>query len=116
MKMIYAVIRPEKCQEVKDALRDAGIGGLTLTHVTGHGKHSGIKFTNRIGEFLVDELEKVKIEIVIEDEGQLDDAIRVLAKAAHTGHPGDGRIFVLPVGESYNIRGLGVEAGEAGDR
>lgn len=107
MKMIIAIVRPEKCQEVKDALREGGINGMTLTHVTGHGKQSGLKFTNRVGEFVVDEIEKIKLEIVLEDDGQLDDAVRILARAAHTGHPGDGRIFVIPVEQAYNIRQLG---------
>ena len=100
MKMIVAIIRPEKCQEVKDALREGGINGMTLTHVTGHGKQSGLKFTNRVGEFVVDEIEKIKLEIVLEDDGQLDDAVRILARAAHTGHPGDG---TAPVRMSFQI-------------
>ncbi len=107
MKMIVAIIRPEKCQEVKDALREGGINGMTLTHVTGHGKQSGLKFTNRVGEFLVDEIEKIKLEIVLEEDKQLDNAVRMIAEAAYTGHPGDGRIFVIPVEKAYNIRQLG---------
>ncbi len=103
MKMIVAIVRPEKCQEVKDALREGGINGMTLTHVTGHGKQSGLKFTNRVGEFVVDEIEKIKLEIVLEDDGQLEEAIRILGRTAHTGHPGDGRIFVIPVERSYII-------------
>lgn len=103
MKMIVAVVRPEKLQCLKDALREVGAGGMTITHVTGRGKSNGIVFTNRVGQFQVDELEKVKVEVVTED-GQAEDIIDVIRKVADTGHPGDGRIFVLPVEQSIKIR------------
>ena len=103
MKMIMAVIRPERLQLVKDALKDIGINALTITDVRGRGQQSGVKFSNRVGSFVVDELEKTKIEIVVEDtEAQATiDAIR---NAACTGHMGDGRIFVMPVEMSIRIR------------
>ena len=103
MKMIMAVIRPERLQLVKDALKDIGINALTITDVRGRGQQSGVKFSNRVGSFVVDELEKTKIEIVVEDtEAQATiDAIR---NAACTGHMGDGRIFVVPVEMSIRIR------------
>ena len=103
MKMIMAVIRPERLQPVKDALKDIGINALTITDVRGRGQQSGVKFSNRVGSFVVDELEKTKIEIVVEDtEAQATiDAIR---NAACTGHMGDGRIFVMPVEMSIRIR------------
>ena len=103
MLMIVAVVRPEKLQCLKDALRDAGAGGMTITHVTGRGKSNGIVFTNRVGQFQVDELEKVKVEVVTED-GQAEDIIDVIRRVADTGHPGDGRIFILPVEQSIKIR------------
>ena len=103
MKMIMAVIRPERLQPVKDALKDIGINALTITDVRGRGQQSGLKFSNRVGTFVVDELEKTKIEIVIEDE-QKDDAIKAIRAAAATGHMGDGRIFVIPVEEDIRIR------------
>ncbi len=103
MKMIMAVIRPERLQCVKDGLRDAGINGMTITHVTGHGEQKGLVFTTRVGEFVVDEIEKVKIEAVVEDD-QVDLVIRTIRAKAETGHPGDGRIFILPVEESIKIR------------
>ena len=103
MKMIMAVIRPERLQPVKDALKDIGINALTITDVRGRGQQSGVKFSNRVGSFVVDELEKTKIEIVVEDE-QKDDAIRAIRAAAATGHMGDGRIFVMPVEEDIRIR------------
>ena len=103
MKMIMAVIRPERLQHVKDALKDVGINAMTITDVRGRGQQSGLKFSNRVGTFVVDELEKTKIEIVIEDE-QKDDAIKAIRAAAATGHMGDGRIFVMPVEKSIRIR------------
>ena len=103
MKMIMAVIRPERLQNVKDALKDVGINAMTITDVRGRGQQSGLKFSNRVGTFVVDELEKTKIEIVIEDE-QKDDAIKAIRAAAATGHMGDGRIFVMPVEEDIRIR------------
>ena len=103
MKMIMAVIRPERLQHVKDALKDVGINAMTITDVRGRGQQSGLTFSNRVGTFVVDELEKTKIEIVIEDE-QKDDAIKAIRAAAATGHMGDGRIFVMPVEEDIRIR------------
>ncbi len=103
MKMVVAVIRPERLQCVKDALKEIGINGMTITHVTGRGEQSGLKFTTRVGEFVVDEIEKVKVETVVEDE-QLESAIRCIKSNADTGNPGDGRIFVIPVEASIRIR------------
>lgn len=103
MKMIMAIVRPEKLQLVKDSLKAIGINGMTITEVRGRGQQSGLKFTNRVGTFIVDEIEKVKIETVIEDE-QTEDAIDAIKNAAATGHMGDGRIFVLPVERSIRIR------------
>ena len=103
MKMIMAVIRPERLQNVKDALKEIGINAMTITDVRGRGQQSGLKFSNRVGTFVVDELEKTKIEIVLEDE-QKDDAIKAIRFAAATGHMGDGRIFVIPVEEDIRIR------------
>lgn len=104
MKMIVAIVRPERLQCVKDALRDAGVTGMTITHVTGRGKQSGLVFTNRVGQFVVDELDKVKIEVVMEDDGRVEEVIGVIKRSAETGHPGDGRIFVIPVEQSIRIR------------
>lgn len=104
MKMVVAVIRPERLQCVKDILRAEGVGGMTVTHVTGRGKSNGILLTNRVGEFLVDELEKVKVEVVTDDDA-VDSVISAIRKVADTGHEGDGRIFVLPVEMSVRIRG-----------
>ena len=108
MKMIVAIVRPEKAQDVKDAIHAAGFNGMTITHVTGRGKQAGIKFANRYGEFTVDEIEKTKFEIVVED-GDADAVIDAVCKAATTGTHGDGRIFVLPVERTCRISEYGSE-------
>ena len=103
MKMIVAVIRPERLQVVKDGLSDIGVCGMTITHVTGRGKQKGLVFTTRVGEFIVDEIEKTKIEIVVDDD-KVDCVVANIRENAETGHPGDGRIFIIPVLESIRIR------------
>ena len=103
MKMVMAIIRPERLQCVKDALKDIGVSGMTITHVTGRVEQMGLKFTTRVGEFVVDEIEKVKIEVVIDDE-DLDRVITTIRRFSETGNPGDGRIFVIPVEQSIRIR------------
>lgn len=103
MKMVIAIIRPEKLQCVKDGLKEIGVNGMTVSHVTGRGEQMGLRFTTRVGEFIVDEIEKVKVEAVIEDE-ELDKVIATVKELAETGSPGDGRIFVVPVEQSVKIR------------
>ena len=103
MKMIVAIFRPERLQCVKDRLKDIGVNGMTITHVTGRGEQMGLVFTTRVGDFIVDEIEKIKIESVVEDD-QVQMVIDTIRAKAETGHPGDGRIFILPVLESYKIR------------
>jgi nitrogen regulatory protein PII len=102
MKMIMAVIRPEKLADVKDALKAAGINGLTLFPVKGRGSQAGITFATRTGKICVDEIEKVMLNIAVED-GQKQLAIDAVKKHASTGHIGDGRIFVLPLEESLKV-------------
>lgn len=103
MKMVMAIIRPERLQCVKDGLKNMGVNGLTITRVTGRGEQMGLKFTTRVGEFVVDEIEKVKIETVIDDD-KVDDVIATIRKFSETGNPGDGRIFIIPVEQSIKIR------------
>ena len=91
MKMVMAVIRPERLQCVKDALRDIGINGMTISHVTGRGEQMGLTFTTRVGEFVVDEIEKVKIESVV-DDGDVERVIETIRRSAETGNPGDGEV------------------------
>ena len=102
MKMIIAIVRPEKAQEVKDAIHEAGFNGMTITHVTGRGRQAGLKFSNRFGEIVVDEIEKTKFEIVVDDK-DVRSVINTVCKTATTGNHGDGKIFVVPVEESYTI-------------
>ena len=101
------MIRPERLQAVKEALSKTSVHGMTITHVTGRGEQLGMHFTNRIGEFVVDEIEKVKIEVEIDDDSKEDEVISAIIGAARTGHPGDGRIYVLPVSRSIKIRTAG---------
>ena len=106
MKMVMAVFRPEKLQCVKDGLRDIGVNGMTITHVTERGEQMGLIFTTRVGEFTVDEIEKVKVEIVV-DDSMVENVVGRIRACAETGHPGDGRIFIIPVEESIRIRSEG---------
>ena len=103
MKMVVAVVRPERLQCVKHALAKIDVHGMTITRVTGRGEQMGLKFTNRVGDFVVDELEKVKVEVVADDTA-IDGIIRTIHDAAVTGNPGDGRIFIIPVEKSIKIR------------
>ncbi|MDN5356870.1 MAG: P-II family nitrogen regulator [Candidatus Methanomethylophilaceae archaeon] len=102
MKMIVAIIRPERLQSVKDALRCNGIMGMTMIQVKGRGSQSGVNISTRTGIFRVDEIEKIMLEIVVEDD-QKQQTIDIIKEAALTGHIGDGRIFVVPVEESIKV-------------
>ena len=103
MKLIKAIVRPNKVDEVKDALERLQISGMTVTEVRGHGKQKGHTAIYRGQEYQVSLLPKMEIEVVIPDS-VVDDAVKAITQAARTGEIGDGRIFVLPVGESYKIR------------
>lgn len=102
MKMVVAIVRPEKAQDVKDAIHEAGFNGMTVTHVTGRGRQAGLRFATRTGELIVDEIEKTKFEMVVED-GDVDVLVDCVCAAACSGNPGDGRIFILPVESAYRI-------------
>jgi nitrogen regulatory protein P-II 2 len=103
MKLIKAIVRPNKVDEVKDALERLQISGMTVTEVRGHGKQKGHTAIYRGQDYNVSLLPKMEIEVVIPDT-IVDDAVKAITQAARTGEIGDGRIFVLPVGESYKIR------------
>jgi nitrogen regulatory protein PII len=103
MKLIKAIVRPNKVDEVKDALERLQISGMTVTEVRGHGKQKGHTAIYRGQEYNVSLLPKMEIEVVIPDS-VVDEAVKAITQAARTGEIGDGRIFVLPVGESYKIR------------
>ena len=103
MKLIIAVIKPFKLEEVKAALADIGIEGMTVTEVKGFGRQKGHTEIYRGSEYTVDFLPKVKLEIGVDDD-QVTKAIDAITKAAHTGKIGDGKIFVMPIDEVVRIR------------
>jgi nitrogen regulatory protein P-II 1 len=103
MKKIEAIIKPFKLEEVKDALGEIGIEGMTVTEVKGFGRQKGHTEIYRGSEYTVDFLPKIKIELVISDE-KMEEAINVIVKAAKTGKIGDGKVFVSTVDEAVRIR------------
>ena len=103
MKKIEAIIKPFKLDEVKEALQEVGIQGITVTEAKGFGRQKGHTELYRGAEYVVDFLPKVKVEIVVNDQ-QLEAAIEAIQKAARTGRIGDGKIFVLDVLEAIRIR------------
>ena len=103
MQMIKTIIRPNKVEEVKDALQKLGVSGMTVTEVRGHGKQKGHTATYRGQEYEVSLLPKMEVEVVVADS-LVDEAIRAIIAAARTGEIGDGRVFVAPVLASYSIR------------
>ncbi len=103
MKLIIAVIKPFKLDEVRDALTRIGIHGMTVTEVKGFGRQKGHMEIYRGAEYAVNFLPKVRIEVAIASE-QLDQAMDAIATAAKTGHIGDGKIFVTPIEQAMRIR------------
>jgi nitrogen regulatory protein P-II 1 len=103
MKKIEAIIQPFKFDEVKEALTQSGVEGMTITEVKGFGRQKGHKEIYRGSEYTVDVLPKVKIEIVAPDE-KVESIVKVVLETAKTGKIGDGKVFVLPVSEAYRIR------------
>jgi nitrogen regulatory protein PII len=103
MKLIKSIVRPNKVDEVKDALEKLGIAGMTVTEVRGHGKQKGHTAIYRGKEYNVSLLPKMQIEVVVSDS-IVDDAIKAIVQSARTGEIGDGRVFVLPVEQTYKIR------------
>ena len=103
MKKIEAIIRPEKLEPVKAALEEKGIVGMTVTQVSGRGRQKGIALQWRVGEYRIDFLPKVKLEIVCSDDA-CGTAVDVICKVARTGKEGDGMIFVLPVESIMRVR------------
>ena len=103
MKLIKSIVRPNKVDEVKDALTKIGISGMTVTEVRGHGKQKGHTAIYRSKEYNVSLLPKMQIEVVVADS-TADEAIKAIIQSARTGEIGDGRVFVLPVEQTYKIR------------
>jgi nitrogen regulatory protein P-II 1 len=109
MKKVEAIIKPFKLDEVKEALQEAGIQGLSVTEVKGFGRQKGHTELYRGAEYVVDFLPKVKIEVVLTDD-MVDQAIAAIVAAARTDKIGDGKIFVYPIEQAIRIR-----TGETGD-
>ena len=109
MKKIEAIIKPFKLEEVKEALAEVGVQGMTITEVKGFGRQKGHKELYRGAEYVVEFLPKVKIEIIVSDD-VLEEVVQAVVKGASTGRIGDGKIFVSPVDDAIRIR-----TGESGD-
>jgi len=103
MKKIEAIIREEKLEPVKDALEEKGIVGMTVSEVKGRGRQKGVTLQWRAGEYNVEFLPKVKLEIVLGEE-KVEKAIDIICEEARTGKVGDGTIFVLPVESMVRVR------------
>ena len=103
MKKVEAIIKPFKLDDVKEALHDLGIKGLTVTETKGFGRQKGHTELYRGAEYVVDFLPKVKIEVVVEDT-LLDRAVEAIQRSAHTGRIGDGKIFIAAIDEVIRIR------------
>jgi nitrogen regulatory protein P-II 1 len=103
MKKIEAIIKPFKLDEVKEALQNMNVQGLTVSEVKGFGRQKGHTELYRGAEYVVDFLPKIRIEVVLED-GRVSEAVETISKAARTGKIGDGKIFVVPVEEVIRIR------------
>jgi nitrogen regulatory protein P-II 1 len=103
MKQITAIIKPFKLEEVREALGDVGVSGLTVTEVKGFGRQKGHTELYRGAEYVVDFLPKVKVEVVVKDD-DVERCIECIVKAAKTGKIGDGKIFVTPVEQVVRIR------------
>ena len=103
MKLVTAIIKPFKLDEVREALSAVGVAGITVTEVKGFGRQKGHTELYRGAEYVVDFLPKIKIEVVVAD-GSVEQAIEAIIKAARTGKIGDGKIFVTPVEQIVRIR------------
>jgi nitrogen regulatory protein PII len=103
MKKVEAIIKPFKLEEVKDALAEIGVEGMTITEVKGFGRQKGHTEIYRGSEYTVDFLPKIKLELVLPD-GRIDAAIAAIVKAAKTGKIGDGKVFVSKIDEAIRIR------------
>jgi nitrogen regulatory protein P-II 1 len=103
LKKIEAIIRPEKLEPVRGALAELGILGMTITEVSGRGRQGGISLQWRAGEYKVEFLPKVKVEIVVLDE-DVGKTLNAIVRKARTGERGDGKIFVLPIENAIRVR------------
>ena len=111
MKKIECFIRPEKLEPVKEALFKLGLRGMTMYEVKGHGHQRGMKFKGRAGEYCVEWIDKLKIEIVVNGSQDLSEIIETIRTNAATGNPGDGKIFIYSIEDAVRIR-----TGERGEK
>jgi len=110
MKMVVAIIKPFKLDDVRSALAEVGVQGITVTEVKGFGRQKGHTELYRGAEYVVDFLPKVKLELAVDDD-QVDRVVEAIIETARTGKIGDGKIFILDLGQAVRIR-----TGEAGSR
>ena len=103
MKKIEAIIKPFKLDEVKEALHEIGLQGITVIEAKGFGRQKGHTELYRGAEYVVDFLPKVKLEVVLDDD-QVERAVEAIQRAAHTGRIGDGKIFIMPIEDAIPIR------------
>lgn len=103
MKMIFAIIRPHRLQEVKEALADVGVVGMTVTDVRGAGRQKGQVERYRGSEYSIDLLAKIKIEVAVLDE-QCEEVVQAIRSSAYTGEIGDGKIFIFSLEDSVRVR------------
>ena len=104
MKKIECFIRPEKLEPVKEALHEKGVKGVSIYEVKGHGTQKGIILVGRSGKYCVEWIDKLKLEIVVSDQMNIDELIDAIIEKAQTGKPGDGKIFITPVEKAIRIR------------
>jgi nitrogen regulatory protein PII len=103
MKMVYAIIRPHRLQDVKEALADLGVVGMTVTDVRGAGRQKGQVERYRGSEYTIDLLAKIKVEVAVLDD-QCEEVVQAIRSASYTGEIGDGKIFILPLEDSIRVR------------
>ena len=103
MKLVVAIVKPFKVEDVKEALRDVGVAGLTVSEARGFGRQRGHTEVYRGAEYQVDFVPKTRIEVMV-DDGQVDGVIDAIVKSARTGKIGDGKVFVLPLEDVVRIR------------
>ncbi|HEX2027825.1 MAG TPA: P-II family nitrogen regulator [Nitriliruptorales bacterium] len=103
MKLVTAIVKPHKLEEVREALQDLGIQGMTLTEVRGHGRQKGHTEVYRGAEYTVDFVPKTRLDILLTDD-RVDEVVDTIVKVARTGQVGDGKIFVTPVEQVVRIR------------
>jgi nitrogen regulatory protein P-II 1 len=103
MKLVLAIVKPHRLDDVKDALREIGVSGMTTVEAQGFGRQRGHTELYRGAEYQVDFVPKVQVEVVAED-GEVDGIVDAILKSARTGKIGDGKVFVVPVEQAYRIR------------